>query len=176
MLFVVVSFLLVTLIAGYHLRFAGRQHELNEVSWDELIARLHPVDINGLREIAENYLHPGIQQLRIEPGTMWETVGGLPGIQKLHGNVQVMLQLAIYAERWNDGTGRVLSELMRRDAARILSSIQQIELAMITRQGLVYLGIELQEAIASYCLLRARLLGMYGECHAGLLPKLSAAI
>ena len=47
---------------------------------------------------------------------------------------------------------------------------------MITRQGLVYLGIELQEAIASYCLLRARLLGMYGECHAGLLPKLSAAI
>ena len=47
---------------------------------------------------------------------------------------------------------------------------------MLTRWGLMYLGMELQEAIASYCLLRARLLGMYPECHAGLVPKLSAAV
>ena len=87
-----------------------------------------------------------------------------------------MLQLAIYAERWNDANGRVLSEIMRRDATRVQACVQKIEMAMLTRRGLVYLGMELQEAIASYCLLRARLLGMYTECHAGLLPKLSGAV
>jgi hypothetical protein len=65
---------------------------------------------------------------------------------------------------------------MRRDGARIRRCIQHIELSMLTGHGLVYLALDLQEAIASYWLMRARLLGAYGTCHAGLLPHLAARI
>lgn len=176
MLFVAVCFCLVGLSAVYQFGFAKRRQELKVLTWDELLAQLQQTNVLGLREIADCYLHPNEEQLRIEPGVMWETVGGLEGIQKLNANCDVMLKLAIYAERWNDLNGRVISEIMRRDALRIKSAVLQIEAAMLTRRGLVYLGLELQEAITSYCLMRARLLGMYGQCHAGLLPRLEAAI
>lgn len=176
MLFVAACFCIVTLVIGIQLRFAKRKQELEVLSWEDLLSQLQHTNILGLREIADCYLHPNEQQLRIEPGSMWKTVGGLEGIKKLNANCDVMLKLAIYAERWNDLNGRVISEIMRRDALRIKSATLQIEAAMLSRHGLVYLGLELQEAISSYCLMRARLLGMYGQCHAGLLPRLEAAI
>ena len=176
MLFVAVCFGMVVLFVGYPLMFAKRKQELKVLSWDELLAQLQKTNVAGLSEIADCYLHPNQEQLRIEPGMMWETVGGLQGIQKLNANCDVMLKLAIYAERWNDVNGRVISEIMRRDALRIKSAVLQIEAAMLTRKGLVYLGLELQEAISSYCLMRARLLGLYGQCHAGLLPRLESAV
>ena len=176
MLFFAVCIALIGLAVGAQLRFARRERALKHVSWDDLIGRLRPMNTIELQKIADCFLHPDAHQLRVEPGTMWETVGGLAGLQQLNSNVEVMLQLAIYAERWNDANGRVLSEIMRRDAVRVQACVQKIELSMLTRRGLVYLGMELQEAIASYCLLRARLLGMYTECHAGLLPKLSGVV
>ena len=176
MLFVAVCFCMIVSVVSFQLGFAKRKQKLKAVTWDELIAQLQQMDVLGLREIADCYLHPNEQQLRIEPGTMWETVGGLEGIRKLSANCDVMLKLAMYAERWNDLDGRVISEIMRRDALRIESAVFQIEAAMFTQRGLIYLGMELQEAISSYCLMRARLLGMYGQCHAGLLPRLEAAV
>lgn len=176
MLFFAVCLVVIAFVVGHQVRFVKRERTIASVSWDELVEQLQQLDTVGLKEISDCYLHPGKSQLRIEPGTMWETVGGLAGIQKLSCNAQVMLSLAMYAERWNDANGRVLSEIMRRDALRIRSAVQQIEFAMLSRRGLVYLGLELQEAIASYCLMRARLLGMYEECHSGLLPRLSASL
>ncbi len=176
MLFVLFCFCLVGLLVAYYLKFIKRQQELKDVTWDELLAQLQETNVLGLREIAACYLNPDERQLRIEPGVMWETVGGLEGIEKLTENCEVMLKLATYAERWNDLNGRVISEIMRRDALRMKSSVLHIERAMLTRRGLVYLGLELQEAISSYCLMRARLLGMYRECQAGLLVRLEAAL
>ena len=176
MLFFTVCLVVLAIVLGYQIRFVKRERTIASVTWDELVGQLQRLDTAGLKEISDCYLQPGKSQLRIEPGVMWDTVGGLAGIQKLSRNSQVMLNLAMYAERWNETNGRVLSEIMRRDALRIRSSVQQIEFAMLSRHGLVYLGLELQEAIASYCLMRARLLGMYEECHSGLLPRLMEAL
>lgn len=176
MLFFAVCLVVIALVVGYQLRFVRRERTIAAVTWEDLVGQLEQLDTAGLKEISDCYLHPGKSQLRFEPGMMWDTVGGIAGIQKLSCNSQVMLNLAMYAERWNDTNGRVLSEIMRRDALRIRASVQQIEFAMLSRHGLVYLGLELQEAIASYCLMRARLLGMYEECHSGLLPLLVAAL
>ena len=141
MLFVAFCFCLVGLFVVFQFGFAKRKQELRVATWEELLAQLQQTNVFGLREIADCYLHPDEHQLRIEPGTMWETVGGLEGIQKLNANCDVMLKLAIYAERWNDLNGRVISEIMRRDALRIKAAVMQIEAAMLTRHGLVYLGL-----------------------------------
>ena len=176
MLFLAACLVVTAIVVGYQIQFVNQDRALASVTWDDLVAQLQDLNTAGLKEISDCYLHPGKSQLRIEPGVMWDTVGGLAGVQKLNRNSQIMLNLAMYAERWNDTNGRVLSEIMRRDALRIRTSVQRIELAMLSQRGLVYLGLELQEAIASYCLMRARLLGMYEECHSGLFPRLVAAL
>ena len=162
--------------ALYLLRFRKRERDLSTVTWAELIGRFQSTDIAGLVEIADCFLHPNAHQLRIEPGTMWTTVGGLNGLAILSSNAEVMLLLAMYAERWDDVNGRVISEIMRRDALKLRTARRHIEMSMLTQRGMVHLGMELQEAVASYCLMRARLLGMYGACHSGLLPQLAAVV
>lgn len=166
----------VVVVLALQARFVLRERALKTTSWDQLLGRVEHMDVDGLRQIADCYLDPTTEQLRIEPGVMWSTVGGLAGICRLEENARAMLDLAMYAERWHDLNGPVISELLRRDAARIRKAVRKIQFSMLTRRGLVYIGFELQEAIASYCLMRARLLGMYGECHAGLLPRLAEAV
>lgn len=90
--------------------------------------------------------------------------------------VPAMLTLARYAERWHDMHGRIIAETMRRDAVRAQKAIRHIELALLSRRGIVYVGLELQEAVSSYCLMRARLFGMYKECQVGLLSRLEAVL
>lgn len=176
MTFVAVCLVMALVVVVCQFRFAKRERAIATATWDELLAQVQHLNVHSLQEIADCYLHPDQFQLRIQPGQMWDAVGGFAGVQKLGVNSYAMLSLAMYAERWNDANGRVLSEIMRRDAVRIRSAVQHIEVAMLTRHNLIYLGLELQEAISSYCLLRARLLGMYAECHAGLLPRLEAAL
>lgn len=176
MWFFPVCLAIVVALGAYQVCFIRRERKIAAIRWEDLLAQLQRMDSAGLREIADCYLRPTDQQLRIEPGEMWEIVGGFAGVQSLRRNSEVMLNLAMYAERWNDANGRVLSEIMRRDAVRIRAAVQQVEWVMFTRRGLVYLGLELQEAISSYCLMRARLLGMYAECHSGLLPQLQAIL
>lgn len=176
MLFLALSFGMMTLLLIFQSSFVKREKKLKVVSWNELVLQLEPMDIAGMREIADCYLQPTQKQLRIEPGAMWETVGGVRGLGMMTNNVRVMLDLAMFAERWNDANGRVLSEIMRRDATRINAALCKIEAALLTQRGLVYLGLDLQEAISSYCLMRARLIGMYTECHIGLLPRLEAVL
>ena len=164
------------MILTFQFRFFRRERKVVSQSWDGVLDQLERLDIEGLRTIADCYLNPIEDQLRIEPYAMWETVGGSEGLRKMLHNANVMLDLAMYAERWHDVTGRVISEMLRRDAARIRKAVRKIQIAMITRRRVYYLGFELQEAIATYWLMRGRLLGMYSDCHAGLLPRLSEAL
>ncbi len=161
---------------GVILHVAYKRRQLLSRSWASILAKLETVDLEGLREIAECYLRPGKDQLRIEPEDMWRTVGGLRGIERLRHNANIMLELAVYAERWDSVDGRIVSEMMRRDAARLKKAILTVELARLSSIGLVRAPFSLQEAISSYCLMRDRLVGLYQMAHVGLLPQLEAAL
>lgn len=163
-------------VAGYQIRFAMRRRRLAAKSWDEVLGRVEAVDIEGLRAIADCYLQPDKDQLRIEPSAMWEMMGGLEGIARLKANADVMLELAVFAERWNGDQGPVISEMMRRDAVRLRSAITRVQLAFLFHFGFLRAPFYLQEASASYYLMRSRLLGLYQNSHIGLVPRLEAAI
>ena len=165
--------LAVALVQG---RFLLQRRRFARLSWDSIFAKIQTVNIQGLREIADCYLKPDKDQLRIEPDQMWRIAGGLDGLSRLHTNTEAMLDLAMFAERWNDENGRVISEMMRRDARRIRKAVTRVQLSSLTRLGLVKAPLHLQEAISSYCLMRGRLLGLYALGHAGLLPKLEGAL
>ena len=158
------------------IRFALRKRSLASQTWDGVLSRVEEVNLAGLQEIADLYLKPGKDQLRIEPDDMWKTLGGLRGLQRLRSNADAMLTLAMFAERWNSENGRIVSEFMRRDAARLKKAVMRVEFSLVYGFGIVRAPFALQEAIATYILMRGRLLGLYGVAHVGRIPVLEAAL
>ncbi len=176
MVSVVVLLLLFVGAFGYQAWVIYRRRVLESRSWEDLVASLRKIDIQPLLEISENYLHPGPNQLRIEPWVMWKAVGGIAGVGRLWENADAMLDLARFAERWNDANGRVVSEMMRRDAARVRQSLFRVQMSFLLQRGMLRSPFHLQEAISSYCLMRGRLLGMYEDTHVGRLQILAQAV
>ena len=176
MMFLVLLVAMLVGVGGYQIQFAVRRRKLASRSWEEVLGRVEAVNIEGLHAIADCYLQPDKDQLRIEPGSMWEMVGGLEGMTRLKSNAAVMLELAVFAERWNGDQGPVISEMMRRDAVRLRSAVTRVQLVFLFQLGFLRAPFYLQEASASYYLMRSRLLGLYHNSHVGLLPRLEAAI
>ena len=174
----VIAALIVVLIAfaATQGRFFLRRRRLRRMRWDELVARVQPVNVDGVASIAENFLRPSKDQLRMEPGEMWEMVGKLKGMEAMRSNADAMLELAQFASRWNVVEGRIVSEMIRRDAVRLKRAIVQIELAMFFQLGSVFAPFQLQEAAACYHLMRGRLLGLYEVAHVGLYPRLAEVL
>lgn len=163
-------------LIAVQVRFAYRRRKLFSQDWDGILLRVEQVNFAELRAIADCYLVPGKDQLTIEPTEMWETLGGITGFRKLGHNTDVMLMLAAYAERWNVEDSRIVSAMMRRDARRFRQAAFRIELAVLLPYAVVTANLSLQEAIAGYCLMRQRLVGLYQSAHAGRVHLLQAAL
>ena len=176
MLYLTVLCCLVLAYAASQGAFYLKRRTLQQRSWSDLLASVQAVNVEGIAEIADCYLHPSSTQLRLEPTQMWEMVGKSRGLQALRANAQAMLDLAVYAAQWNRVEGRVVGEMIRRDGVRLNRAIQQIELAAIAHIGVKFAAFELQEAAVSYHLMRERLLGLYQVAHIGLYPPLAEKV
>ena len=161
---------------GYLLYAGFKRRMVMSQSWDSILARVESVELDGIRRVAECYLNPDRHQLRIETDEMWRLLGGLEGINRLQKNADAMLELAIYAQRWNDTEGPVIAEMIRRDALRVRRSVTRFQLTYVLGFGFIKAPFYLQEAAAAYFLMRGRLLGVYENGHVGLIPRLQAAL
>ena len=162
--------------AGTAAQFAYKRRKLHRQSWHSILSRAEAVNLTALQEISDVYLHPGADQLRIEPNEMWKAVGGLSGLQHMRQNATTMLELAVFAERWNTENGRIVSELIRRDVSRFRKAALRVELSFLHQFGFIRAPFHLQEAISSYWLMRGRLLGAYSVAHIGLKSQLEAVL
>ncbi len=176
MILLVTSASLLLFLAAYQASFVVRRRRLSSRSWDDVLASVQPIDFDGVRSIADCYLHPDQNQLSIEPATMWDLLGGFDGLTRLRANAAVMLELAVFAERWNEEQGPVISEMIRRDAVRLNRALTRIELTLFLHTAAVRAPFYLQEVSASYILMRSRLLGLYQASHIALLPRIEAAL
>jgi len=167
---------LLILVAVFQVRWFYRRRRLAQSTWESLLSRVQPMNVAGLQAIYECYLQPDHEQLRIEPEEMWWIVGGLEGVANLKANAEAMLDLAMYAERWNADEGRVISEMIRRDAVRLNRAVLRIQLGFLFQFGFSRAPFYLQEAASSYFLIRSRLLGLYHNSHIALVPHLVEAI
>jgi len=172
MLFFALLLCFATAYAGYNFSFQLERRKLLNSDWTEILARVKPVNVHAIAEIADAYLHPTADQLRIEPTEMWTRIGGKEGLDDMRKNAKAMLDLAVYAAQWNRMEGRIVGEMIRRDGVRLNKAIRQIEIGHYLESNARYAAFELQETIATYHLMRERLLGLYQVAHAGLLPRL----
>jgi hypothetical protein len=148
--------------------------------WHELVAGLHPVDFAGVSEVALDYLTPHCGQIDLEPQRIWELVGGYEGLKNMRKNAEIMLALAAFAQRWNSAEAIIVTERMRHDAVLLHRAVRRVELGM--RFGRLLgrlrqaLPLNLQEASASYYLMRQRLLALYQTSHMSRYPVLATSL
>lgn len=168
--------LLFLIIAGLQVRFFVKRRSQQKTSWNNLLGRLEPLNFSDLEQIAKAYLEPRGNQLELQPPAMWRLLGGADGLPRLRRNAEVMLDLAMFVQRWNFEDATIVAEMMRRDAARLQKAINQIEMAMLLRRQSLRIPFYIHEASAAYYLMRQRLLALYEVNHAGLLPRLTSAL
>lgn len=149
---------------------------LSRLSWDDLLARVEPVPMEGIAAVALDYLQPGKGQLRIETSELWVLIGGDEGLRRMHANAKVLIALAGYAQRWNPVESSVVAERMRRDGVTLRRASLQLSLGYLDRRGNVRGPFNVQEAASAYYLMRQRLLALYETSHEARVPHLAAAL
>lgn len=149
---------------------------LSRLGWDDLLARLEPVPMEGVAAVALDYLHPGKGQLRIETSELWVMIGGDEGVRRMHANATILIALAGYAQRWNPVESSIVTERMRRDGVTMRRAALQLSLGFFDRRGNVRGPFNVQEVASAYYLMRQRLLALYETSHAGRYPQLAASL
>jgi hypothetical protein len=149
---------------------------LGEMSWEDLLTKLEPVETDGIIAVAVEHLNPGNSHLGIKPDDIWNTIGGAEGLSRMRANSDVLIALATYAQRWNPDEGLVAAERMRRDGLALRRAVVGIGLAMTCGYGKRRVSSYVHEAASSYYLMRLRLLALYQTSHSARYPSLAAAL
>lgn len=174
-MYLILLFSCLLAVAGVQLRWAWKRRAKHSESWEDLLSRAERVDFENVRQVAECYLNPDKEQFKREPAEMWDLLGGLDGINRLHHNAELMLEVAMFAEQWKHPDAPLIAELIRRDGVRLKRLVTRMQLNLLVRRIHGSLAFDLQEAAATYFLMRNRLVGLYETCHVARVPALSAA-
>lgn len=163
------------LVIGY-LYFGRQATRQASQDWATLIARLQPMPGRGVDAVADSYLHPRLNQIELEPDTIYQLLGGAEGMRRMRENAQVMLELAGYATRWNQVEATIVAEMIRRDVRRLRHALWMVRFDMLWHNFSLRTPFRMQEAAASYQLISSRLRALYESSHIGLYPQLAGAL
>jgi hypothetical protein len=117
-----------------------------------------------------------LNQIELEPETIFQLLGGVEGMHKMRENAQVMLEMAGYATRWNQVEGTIVAEMIRRDVRRLRHALWMVRFDMLWQNFSLRTPFRMQEAAASYQLMSSRLCALYESSHIGLYPQLAEAL
>ena len=150
---------------------------LNSRGWEQLLAQAAQIDFDGIKAVAQDYLDPQLEQIRLEPQDLWNLVGGYDGMRAMRANAKLMLALAAHAQHWNFVEATIVYERMRHDALRLRAATFRIELGLIPhfvmRRFWLRTPLYLQDATAAYYLMRQRLLALYANNNSARYPRLA---
>jgi hypothetical protein len=130
----------------------------------------------SVAQLGDEYLNPKPNQISIEPLEMWMRLGGMEGVRRMRRNSRALIELAGYAARWNFTESVIVQERMRQDALQLRVACFQLTVRMLLHIDQMRVPFHFQQSIASYHLMTKRLLVLYQNSHAGLYPRLVAAL
>lgn len=162
--------LLIVAVASYQYRFFRQARKAELRTWKELIDGIVPLEPGLLKELLSfrNNANGAAAQ------SLLARLGGRSGLRTLGINAETMLELAMYAERWDHHDGQIFTELMRRDALTLRRAVWKLYVFSILGRR-VSVG-ACDDLCMSYGDLRERLLAVYENTHCGLLPDLQRAV
>ena len=159
----IVGFLLLV-IAGVQLRFflrAARSRTLPGT----LFRSLEPLNFADLEKIAKAYLEPRGNQLEPQPQAMWRLLGD-PMTASTAPNAQVMLDLAVFVQRWSLKMPPWSPRSCAATPPGWRRQSRRLKWGCCCRQSL-RIPFYIHEASAAYYLMRQRLLALYETSHEG---------
>ena len=148
---------------------------LVNLDWHELVARLEPLPVDAIGQVAAEYLKPVKGQIGLDPNVVWNSIGGEEGLRRMRANAEVLIALAAYAQRWNFHESVIVAERMRHDGVALRRALFYLALSSKLARGRVYGPFYVHQAVSSYQLMRQRLLALYESSHAGRMPELLTA-
>ena len=154
---------------AYFANAGFRRRELRLHSWGEVLEKLEPIDLDGIRAIADGFLNADSTQVDIDPNEMWKIIGGLEGLKRLKTSAWAMFDVAVYTERWSGDQGAVVSDMIRREALRLNRAIFRVQMGFFIQFGLLGSPFYLRKAAASYYLIYTRLVALHRIPPAGLI-------
>lgn len=151
--------------------------KLSSLKWEELIAKLEPVETDGITAVALEHLRPGSSQLGMEAEELWKMIGGAKGLASMRANADVLIAIAAHAEQWSLlAEGQTVAARMRGDGLALRRAVVSISLGMTCGYGKTRVSSYIHEAASAYYLMRLRLLALYQADHAARYPSLAAAV
>jgi hypothetical protein len=158
-------------------------------NWDELIERIVPIDHQSLERIAAtsaaaadfpvagNFAPgPHLQPAYVEPAdpeAIWQTLGGMPGIDVMEKNCAVLVDLVFYVQQWYP-EALLIAEQLRLNAREVEWHIGRIRAA--AKSGRPPATEYLQQAAAIYYRMACEVLNLYEQAHLPGLADLQRAI
>lgn len=125
------------------LRYSRRVRRAANSDWEQLLARLEPVNRENIARIAEDALQDASSSdyAELDGPAMSSLLGGLEGLEVLERNCQVLVDLAAYVQRWYP-EALVVAEQLRMNA-------RELEWHVARLKGAAQTG-NLQTAFADY--------------------------
>ena len=143
------------------LRTQVTARRLGELSWEDLLTKLEPVETDGITAVAVEYLNPGKSQAWLGPDEMWNMIGRADGLARMRANADVLIAIAAHAQRWNPAEGVIVAEQMRQDGLALRRAVVGIGLGMTCGYGKVRVPNYVREAAGTYYLMRQLLLALH---------------
>lgn len=154
--------------------------KLTDESWKSLVGKLQKIDNDGVTAVAHDFLNPCEGMFVLQPEQIWNAVGGYTGLAKMRDNAQIMIALAAFVREFDFNSSVIVGERMRRDAVLLRRCVRRLELAQARHAifGKVHARavFDIQQAAASYYLMRERLFALYKISLDGMYPALSQAL
>lgn len=163
--FVVAAGTLIVLLLALTFYYRKRVRNASGSTWQDLLARLNPVDHSSLKLIALDVVDESGQQRKdsdarqMEAEDIWRLIGGLKGLELLEQNSHVLVEIAAYVQRWYpEALGE--AEELRRNARQIGWHVERLRKAYESDNLEGWFANYAQNTIATYYLMTRRVLAL----------------
>lgn len=176
LIFVVLVGLFLSVLAAVVVRYSLRSRRLSETTWDDLLGQLARIDREKIEMIALDAMPAsGQESYALEPEAIWSLLGGMEGLELLERNCQVLVELAMYVQRWHP-EALMVAEQLRLNAREIEWHIGRLKGAARTGNLKTAFATYAQRAVATYYLMTRHVLDLYEQAHFPELGELRQAL
>ncbi len=174
--FVIVVGLVLAALATVLFRYGRRSRRQSEATWEDLLAQLAGVDREKIQAIALDAMPSSDRDAyAMDAGDIWDLLGGMEGLELLERNCQVLVQLAMYVQRWHP-EALVAAEQLRLNAREIEWHVGRLKGAAGTGNLQSAFATYAQRAAATYYLMTRHVLELYEQANFPELDRLQQAI
>lgn len=174
--FVAVVAIFLAALAAVLIHYARRSRRSFEAKWEDLLGQLARIDREKIEIIALDAIPgSGHGSYALEPEDIWNLLGGMEGLELLERNCKVLVELAMYVQRWYP-EALVAAEQLRLNTREIEWHIGRLKGAAGTGNLQTAFATYAQRAVATYYLMTRHVLELYEQAHFPELNQLKQAI